>query len=96
MFVYEKYDFSLFESRFSDYNRLDNYSGAGLKALFLYLEELAEDTEEPIEVDVIGLCCEFSEMSIEEACEQYQAENIDELAMSVGIIPVSEERIIVY
>ena len=43
--------------------------------MFEYLEELAEDLGSPIELDVIGLCSEFSEYSsIEEFNEDYAME----------------------
>lgn len=71
MYIYEKYDYSLFESRFKDYGRLDQFSYAGLKSLYNYLIETAEATGEPIELDVIALCCDYSEFTLEEAKEQY-------------------------
>jgi len=39
----------------------EHFSYEGLAALFDSLEEFEEDTEEEIELDVIGLCCEFQE-----------------------------------
>ena len=45
---------------FGDCNRSDNFSLAGRVALFNYLEELEEDMGE-IELDVIALCCEYTE-----------------------------------
>ena len=41
--------------------RPDNFSYSGLQALFEYLEEYEEDTGEEIELDVIALCCEYTE-----------------------------------
>jgi len=41
--------------------RPDNFSYDGLKALFDYLEDYAEDCGTEIELDVIAICCEFSE-----------------------------------
>ena len=41
--------------------RPSNFSYSGLGALFEYLEELSEDIGEDIEVDVIGICCGFTE-----------------------------------
>ena len=41
--------------------RPDNFSRAGLKALFDYLEEYERNTETEIELDVIALCCEYTE-----------------------------------
>ena len=45
-----------------------------MEVIFDYLDELSEDTGEPIELDVIALCCEYYELSIEEIIDQY---NID-------------------
>ena len=41
--------------------RPENFSYEGLKALYDYLDELSEDIGEPIELDVIAICCEYSE-----------------------------------
>lgn len=57
---------------FEDYGRGDQFSREALFALFGYLEELEEDTGEDMELDVIGLCCDFTEYdSLEEFQEQY-------------------------
>ena len=63
-----------FADAFKRYNRQDQFSSEGLDVLFNYLEELSEDTVEPVELDVIALCCEYYESSIEELIKQY---NID-------------------
>lgn len=59
---------SLFISRFEDYKRVvteenknGNFTYKGLRALFEYLETLEEDTGYKIELDVIALCCDYSE-----------------------------------
>ena len=51
----------LFRQTFHDYGRGDQFSYEGLTALFDYLEELSEDMGANIELDVIALCCEFTE-----------------------------------
>jgi hypothetical protein len=53
-----KYEFS---DAFQKMGRGDQFSYEGLIALFYYLEMLEEDIGEPIELDVIGLCCDYSE-----------------------------------
>ena len=58
--------------------RPDNFSYEGLKALFEYLEDFKQDTGEEIELDVIAICCEFSEhSSATEAAENYSDFEID-------------------
>ena len=54
-------DQCLFRQTFHNYGRGDQFSYEGLNALFDYLEELSEDTGANIELDVIALCCEFTE-----------------------------------
>ena len=63
-----------FREAFRLAGRMDQFSYEGLEVLFDYLENLSEDIGEPIELDVIALCCEYCESSIEELIEQY---NID-------------------
>jgi hypothetical protein len=53
-----RYDF---ERAFVDANRKENFSYEGLNALFDYLEDYEEQTGEEIELDVIALCCDYSE-----------------------------------
>ena len=52
---------SMFVDAFRRMGREDNFSSEALEALFNYLEEYEQDTGEEIELDVIGLCCEFTE-----------------------------------
>jgi len=49
-----------FRDAFRNYDRLDNFPN-GLEALFDFIEELDEQCETETELDVIALCCEFSE-----------------------------------
>ena len=61
-----------FERAFIDCNRENNFSYAGKKALFDYLEEYEEETGEEIELDVIALCCEYTEYeNVEEFVKNY-------------------------
>ena len=65
--IIEEYDESLFIQRFENYKRVEtsenpngNFSFKGLRALFNYLNE-TYDEENPLKLDVISLCCDFSE-----------------------------------
>lgn len=52
--------------------RPDNFSYDGLFALFEYLEDIEAQTGEPIELDVIAICCDFSEYeSLEDMQRSY-------------------------
>ena len=63
-----------FREAFRLAGRIDQFSYEGLEVLFDYLDNLSEDIGEPIELDVVALCCEYYEASIQELIEQY---NID-------------------
>ncbi len=76
--IIEEYDESLFISRFEDYNRVEtpenpngNFSYKGLRNLFEYLDD-SHDEENPLTLDVISLCCEYSEYkSLKEYLNDY-------------------------
>jgi hypothetical protein len=61
-----------FLDAFRAYGRADQFSRAGLIALFDYLEEIDGEGEEELELDVIGLCCDYSEyLTALEAAKEY-------------------------
>ena len=61
-----------FRDAFNKMGRGEQFSHFGLIALFDYLEMLEDDIGEPIELDVIALCCEYSEYG---DLEDYQNQN---------------------
>jgi hypothetical protein len=61
-----------FIDAFHHMGRSNHFSYAGFQALYDWLEEYSEDTGEPYELDVIGLCCDFAEYdSLEEIQQDY-------------------------
>tara|TARA_R110000744_G_scaffold109286_1_gene206607 strand:+ start:231 stop:545 length:315 start_codon:yes stop_codon:yes gene_type:complete len=64
-----KYEFI---DAFNKMGRGEQFSHFGLIALFDYLEMLEDDIGEPIELDVIAICCEYSEYG---DLEDYQNQN---------------------
>ena len=50
-----------FHDAFRKMNRENNFSYDGLNSLFNYFEQYEEETGEEIEIDVIAICCEYSE-----------------------------------
>lgn len=52
---------SMFRQAFRDAGRADQFTNEALDALFEYLEDCERDTGEEWELDVIALCCDFSE-----------------------------------
>ena len=52
--------------------RKEQFSYEALKELFEYYDNLAEDTGEPIQFDMVAICCEWAEYdSLEELEEAY-------------------------
>lgn len=60
-------NFSQFCDAFYNMGRADQFSYEAKRALFDFLEEVAPDTE----LDVIALCCEYAESSIEDLINDY-------------------------
>ena len=82
--IKENVDESLFISRFEDFKRVKkegqngNFTYKGLRALFEYLEEISTE-ENPINLDVISLCCDFAEYEdIDEYLNDYQNKELKE------------------
>jgi hypothetical protein len=51
--------------------RGEQFSYDGLRVLFEALEEYEDDTGSEVELDVIALCCEYSEDTPEEIAQNY-------------------------
>jgi hypothetical protein len=51
--------------------RPDNFSYDGLRVLFEYFEQFEDDTGDELELDVIAICCDFSEESVEDIAKNY-------------------------
>jgi len=66
-----------FRDAFQRYNRKDNFTYDGLEVLFDYLDNLSDETGEPVELDVIALCCEYEESSIEDIISSYDIDVSD-------------------
>ena len=66
-----------FERAFNDADRKDQFSYEGLAVLFDYLEQYEEDTGEELELDVVALCCDFYEDSLENIAANYSIDLTD-------------------
>ena len=59
-------------------SRDETFSYDGKKALFDYLEEYEESTKTEIEMDIVALCCEFTEYaSVEDYLSNYYPSEVD-------------------
>lgn len=59
-----------FIAEFEACNRSSNFSVYALEAMFEFLNTYSEEHGEPIELDVIALCCEFTEYENIAECDQ--------------------------
>jgi len=71
----EEISFNVFCDRFRDMDRTNNFSYAGKRALFDYLESYEEESDTKIELDIIALCCEYCEyQNLEEYLNNYSTD----------------------
>lgn len=61
--------FSHFVDAFRDCGRYDQFGYSALRVLFDYFQEYEDDTGVQVELDVIGICCEFVVSPWEEIAE---------------------------
>jgi len=76
-------------NRFED--RKDQFSYQGKRSLFEYLEYYEEDTGEQIELDIVALCCEFTEYdSLEEFHKNYPEayDTLETIEEQTVVIPI--------
>ncbi len=81
---------SMFRDAFVHMGRKDSFSYEGLGALFDYLEECCED----FELDVIALCCDYSEDTIENVLKSYNLESIEELEDETSVVWKDEKNVL--
>lgn len=77
--------------------RPNNFSYEGLTALYKYLEELEQNMDQPIELDTIAICCDYTEYkSLEDFQNDYpDIETIEDLMSETTVIKVSKEGFII-
>ena len=84
-------NFRQFEQAFKYMGR-ENQFPEGLSALFDYLESYEQDTDSELELDVIALCCDFTECKLSEALNNYSLDSIDDLRDNTIVIMVGSEN----
>ena len=94
-------NFNEFSNWFREH-RPNNFSSAGLSALFDYLELWEEETGEQIEFDPIALCVEYTEYeNLAEfkenyTCDEYQEiNNYQDIDYYTQVIPIDSESFII-
>jgi len=83
-----------FRDAFKRMGRGDQFSYEGLGHLFDYLLQYEEDTGSELELDVIGLCCEYSEEPIKEVLESYNLRDLEQLEEKTVVVWHDAETVI--
>ena len=94
-----------FRDAFIRMDRKENFSYTGLTALYDYLTDLEDDIGEELELDVIALCCDYSEHDLEDLQREfgdYEGETWEDMEEAIQwledrttVIPVDDDRVIV-
>lgn len=91
--------FGQFQDAFYNMDRQNQFTYKGKKALFEYLEEYEDNTDEQIELDIIALCCDYVEYdNLEEFHLEYDAEDfpdIEAIEYNTMLIPIDDEAFII-
>ena len=90
-----KYEFI---EKFKDMGRENNFSYEGRIALYNYLEDYEEQTGEEIELDIIAICCEYTEYeNIEEFNDNYgkDCESIEDIEYYTQVINIDDTKFII-
>jgi hypothetical protein len=69
--MYINVNFSAFCDAFRSLDRNEQFSYQAKRVLFDYLEQYEQDTGVSIELDVIALCCEYTESTFGEIVSAY-------------------------
>lgn len=85
---------TMFKDEFQKMGRSDNFSYEGLSALYKFLEEMEEDTGEDTELDVIALCCDFSEEPLQDVLENYNLDSWEELEECTLVIAYPGDNVL--
>lgn len=89
--MYQSVNFQDFRDAFRNYDRMENFSYEGALALFNYLEDYEEQTGQRLELDVIALCCEYSEDKLEDVLENYGYDHLEQLEDNTTVINYDED-----
>lgn len=92
--MYQKITKSMFHDAFRNYGRLENFSYEGREALFDFLEECHEDEEVGLELDIISLCCDYSQDKIENVLKNYSLSSLEELHENTVVVWSNDEEVL--
>ena len=87
-----------FRDAFQNMGRGEQFSYEGLGAMFDYLEEYEDGTGEEVELDVIALCCEYTEYAdLEEFQSDYgeEYETMEDIENRTRVVHISGDAFII-
>jgi hypothetical protein len=79
-----------FREAFNRMGRGSQFSYEGLSLLFDYLEE-CEDERNEMELDVVAICCDYSEETVEDIAEMYNVETNDGYTQEESVVEFLED-----
>lgn len=88
-------DFYEFRNSFEQL-RPNNFSYEGINVLWEYFQEYEESTGTEIELDVIGICCDYTEGHIDDVLKDYGLDCIEELEDQTIVLPILNTNRIIY
>jgi hypothetical protein len=71
MAIVQTLDKYSFIEAFKQSSRKDQFSYEALEAIFDYLEEYSDFNGEPVELDIVAICCEWSEAHWSDIAREY-------------------------
>jgi len=74
--------------------RPDNFTNEGLSELYHFLTDMGES--EQVELDVIAICCEFSQEPLQDVLGDYGLEDIDELRDNTLVVAELSDGSVIY
>ena len=84
------------QKEFNRYNRSDNFTPAGIRVLFDYLEEISEGSGEDINLDIIGLCCDYSEDTFSDIAANYRIDLTDRCGETIDDVEEIQRIVLDY
>lgn len=84
----------MFRNAFANMGRKAQFTYEGQERLFNYLEDMSEDTGEEYVLDVIGLCCDYSEERHSDIASSYSIniEGMDSIDAAQAVIDWLDEN----
>lgn len=94
--MYREVYFQDFLDAFKEAGRESQFSYEGKKALFEYLEEYERECQGRIELDIIAICCDYTEYAnFEELQKDYNVDTMEELEDKTTVIHIDDEALII-